>query len=283
MLKRFSMFFVVAVLLCSAISALGAKNPNDAPGSKDPSGFTRMPGFHIYKYEELAFDRFEFNVAANKMEAIEGKHYTVIYYADEGTTRPSAIQIAMNYVNAVKTAGGQSVYEFEDGGQQIATLKLEKNNMEIWASVRAGANGIYDLHVVERQLMKQDVSITAEKMSEGIKESGKIAIYGIYFDSGKADIKPESEAALKEITKMIMADPATKLYIVGHTDNEGAFDYNLKLSKDRAQAVVKYLTGKAGVSASLLQPHGAGPTSPVASNKTEEGRAKNRRVELVAQ
>lgn len=108
-------------------------------------------------------------------------------------------------------------------------------------------------------------------------------LYGIYFDTGKAEIKPESEPAFGEITKLLQADPKLKLYVVGHTDNVGVFDYNLKLSKDRADAVVKALTGKYEIAAARLQPFGAGPVAPVESNTTEDGRAKNRRVELVAQ
>ena len=114
-------------------------------------------------------------------------------------------------------------------------------------------------------------------------DTGKAAVYGIYFDTGKAEIKPESEPALKEIAKLLQADPKLKLYVVGHTDNSGGLDYNMKLSKDRADAVVKALTGKYGIAASRLSAFGVGPLAPVASNQTEEGRAKNRRVELVAQ
>jgi OmpA-OmpF porin, OOP family len=102
-------------------------------------------------------------------------------------------------------------------------------------------------------------------------------------DTGKWDIKAESAPALTEIAKMLQANPSMKLYVVGHTDNVGTFDSNVKLSNSRADAVVKELTTKYSVAASSLQPFGAGPASPAASNLTEEGRAKNRRVELVAQ
>jgi outer membrane protein OmpA-like peptidoglycan-associated protein len=131
--------------------------------------------------------------------------------------------------------------------------------------------------------MKQEVAANAESLAGSIRESGKAAVYGIYFDTGKADIKPASEPALAEIAKLLKADPKLKLYVVGHTDNAGPFGPNIKLSEERAAAVVKALVGKYGIVASRLTPFGDGPTAPVASNKSEEGRAKNRRVELVAQ
>ncbi len=96
-------------------------------------------------------------------------------------------------------------------------------------------------------------------------------------------IKPESEPSLKESAKLLQADPKLKLYVVGHTDNEGTFEYNIKLSKDRAEAVVKALVSTYKIAAARLQAFGAGPVSPAASNQTEEGRAKNRRVELAEQ
>jgi outer membrane protein OmpA-like peptidoglycan-associated protein len=123
----------------------------------------------------------------------------------------------------------------------------------------------------------------ASFMSEGIKTSGHVAIYGIYFDFNKAEVKPESEPALKEITKLLQQEQNLKLYVVGHTDNVGALDYNMKLSQQRAEAVVKELVTKYNVAQGRLAAYGVGPLAPVTSNDTEEGQAKNRRVELVKQ
>jgi outer membrane protein OmpA-like peptidoglycan-associated protein len=131
--------------------------------------------------------------------------------------------------------------------------------------------------------MNQDVVADANSLASSIKESGKVAVYGIYFDTGKSILKPESKPALQEITKLLKADPNLKLYVVGHTDNTGTFDANIKLSMDRAAAVVNSLVSEYSVNASRLRGYGNGPTSPVASNDTEEGKALNRRVELVKQ
>jgi len=283
MLKRILGILLLVVCVSPLTPVLAASDPNDAEGSKDPALFSRMPGFHIYNYKEIDFDRFEFEVGPRKTQAIEGRHVYVDYYANEGIKVPSGLQITRNYINAAKAVGGTSVYEFEDGGVQYVTLKVVKNNVEAWARVEGSGNGTYKVHIIEKQLMKQEVVANAESLAGNIRETGKAAVYGIYFDTGKAEIKPESEAALAEIAKLLKADPKLKLYVVGHTDNVGLFGSNIKLSDDRAAAVVKALVGKYGIVSSRLTPFGDGPTAPVASNKSEEGRAKNRRVELVAQ
>jgi len=109
------------------------------------------------------------------------------------------------------------------------------------------------------------------------------AVYGIYFDTGKSEIKPESEVAIAEIAKLLRGDASLKINVVGHTDNVGGIDSNMKLSQARANAVVKILITKYGINSKRLNAYGVGPLSPVAPNKTEEGKAKNRRVELVEQ
>ncbi|MBF0376292.1 MAG: OmpA family protein [Desulfamplus sp.] len=263
--------------------AVAVSDPQDASGSKDPALFSRMSGFHIYQYTVKDFDRFEFPTGTDKKENVEGNYTKAIYYANEGITNPSGIQIALNYINAAKAVGGVLVYEFEDGGTQYVIVKVEKDDKEFWAQIEAADNGMYTIHVVEKQLMKQVVVANAEAMSGSIKDIGRVSVYGIYFDTGKADLKPESEQAMTEIVKMLKADPNLKIYVVGHTDNTGQFAANVKLSMDRAVSVVNSLTIKYGIAAARLTPFGCGPVAPVASNKTDDGKAKNRRVELVSQ
>jgi outer membrane protein OmpA-like peptidoglycan-associated protein len=127
------------------------------------------------------------------------------------------------------------------------------------------------------------VTINAAAMAKDISSTGHVALYGIYFDTDKADLKPESQPTLQEIAKLLKQDASLKLYIVGHTDNVGGFDYNTALSERRAVAVVKELTTRHGIAGTRLKPAGVGMLSPVAPNDGEEGRAKNRRVELVKQ
>lgn len=127
------------------------------------------------------------------------------------------------------------------------------------------------------------MTVNADALAKEITRTGHVAIYGIYFDTGKADVKPESEPTLKEIAKLLQQNPELKLYVVGHTDNVGTLTSNMDLSLRRAESVVKTLISKYGIDTKRLHPVGVGPLSPVASNKTEEDHAKNRRVELVEQ
>jgi outer membrane protein OmpA-like peptidoglycan-associated protein len=127
------------------------------------------------------------------------------------------------------------------------------------------------------------VTVNAEVLAEDIAKRGHVSVYGIYFDTGKADVKLESEPTLKEIARLLQQNPKLNLYVVGHTDNVGTLSSNMELSKLRAEAVVKVLISKHRIDTKRLHPVGVGPLAPVASNKTEEGRAKNRRVELVEQ
>lgn len=274
-------------LLLSSIFALswvcGAADPQDAEGSKDPALFSRMPGFHIYNYRELEFDRHEFATGPGQTGMVEGRYYYVNYYANEGITLPGALQIVRNYANAAKAIGGRVVYEYEDGGNWYTTLQVTRGQAEVWVAVVAAGNGMYTVEIIEKQLMNQEVTANAGSLAGSIRDTGKAAVYGIYFDTGQSEIKPESEAAIGEIAKMLKADGGLKLYVVGHTDNTGGFDSNLKLSQARAAAVAGALINRYGIAAARLIPFGAGPVMPVASNGSEEGRARNRRVELVAQ
>lgn len=282
---RHRLLTIIFLILCLTHLplAFAASDPNDSPGSKDPDLFSRMPGFHIYSYEAIEFDRYEFQVGSGKTEKVEGYHTSVVYYANDGITLPGGLQITRNYVNAAKAVGGEAVYEFEDGGTEYSTVRVIKEDKEIWVEVSGANNGMYNVDMVEKQLMKQNVVANADALTNSINETGRVAVYGIYFDTNKADLKPESEPALAEIVKMLKTDAKLKVYVVGHTDNVGQFAHNIKLSQDRAASVVNALVSGHGIAASRLTPFGDGPTAPVASNKSEEGRAKNRRVELVAQ
>lgn len=163
-------------------------------------------------------------------------------------------------------------------------LKLVRGTSEIWTEVGVGDGGNnYHVVVVEKAGMKQEVVASADVWKSDLGATGHAAVYGIYFDTGKSVIKPESAPALKEVAKLLAGDPALKLWVVGHTDSVGALDANMKLSQARAEAVAAALTTAHGVAAARLKGCGVGPLAPVASNDTEAGRAKNRRVELVKQ
>jgi outer membrane protein OmpA-like peptidoglycan-associated protein len=275
------LFLLFSLTLLQPVSDVS--DPQDSQGSKDPDLFTRMPGFYIYRADIKAFDRYEFPISPDKKETVEGKHTAVTYYANQGITQPGGLQVIRNYVNAAKAIGGQQVYEYDDGGRLYGIIKVANAQKEIWVEVDSAGTDQYNVRLVERQLMKQDVLANGDALSNSIKATGRVAVYGIYFDTNKADLKPESDPALVEIVKMLKGDGNLKLYVVGHTDNVGQFAHNLKLSQDRATAVVQALVTKHNIAAARLTPFGVGPTAPVAANTNEDGRAKNRRVELVAQ
>lgn len=124
--------------------------------------------------------------------------------------------------------------------------------------------------------------VSAGEMAQSLADQGRVILEGLYFDTDKDTVRADSQAMLEEIAKLLKADAQLKVRVVGHSDNQGAADYNLDLSRRRTATVVAELTGKHGIAASRLDAFGCGPYSPVASNATEEGRARNRRVELVA-
>jgi len=128
-----------------------------------------------------------------------------------------------------------------------------------------------------------NVVVSTDRLQKGLADEGKIALYGIYFDTGRAEVKPESKGQLDEMAKLLNADKSLKVVIVGHTDNQGSADTNVALSQRRADAVVAALVSTYKVDASRLRARGVASFAPVATNRTEVGRAKNRRVELVEQ
>lgn len=141
---------------------------------------------------------------------------------------------------------------------------------------------LIQLDVIQTKAMEQKmVLVTATQMAKSIEDTGRVSLYGILFDFNKADIKPESEPTLEQVAKLFNEKRGLKLLIVGHTDNQGDFEFNRKLSQQRADSVVNYLVTKFNINRSTLLSFGASYASPVASNDSEEGRAKNRRVELV--
>jgi outer membrane protein OmpA-like peptidoglycan-associated protein len=267
-----------------------AQQKLDRPGSKDSALFTRMPGFYIEDYRESQFDAYEFYVQAPKdvvKQHVEGHLTSWRYDIVPGTpTPPSWLQIFRNYQNAVQRLGGKTMYNAGPGNNYDSTFLISKNGTETWIQLnprgRSDGSGMYTLLIVEVQKMQQDVVANADALKSGLADSGHVEVPGIFFDFAKSDIKPESQPAIEEVVKMLKASPAAKVWVVGHTDNVGSFDANVTLSNARAAAVVKALVA-AGIDAHRLMAHGAGPFAPVASNATDDGRARNRRVELVAQ
>jgi outer membrane protein OmpA-like peptidoglycan-associated protein len=270
-------------LLCTLTIVSLAWGQSDTPGSKDYPGITRMPGYYIDEYKEAQFDSATFQVTQGGKQSdqeIEGHTIKIHYFIKENVPETSMLQVIRNYQNAARSAGGQVLDDAKGSNWYNTTLRLAKGGKEVWILVEARSDNHW-LTIVERQAMQQDVVMDAAGMANGLSTNGSVSLYGVYFDTSKSELKPESEPTLSEIAKLLKGNAALKVAVVGHTDMVGDPAANLKLSQARAQSVINALAAKYGIVASRLTPFGNGPYAPVASNKTEEGRAKNRRVELV--
>lgn len=173
-----------------------------------------------------------------------------------------------------------AVKESPEGDTYVYLTAVEWPRNDSTYKAKQGAYAAVD--IIEVRPMKQNmVVVQAAEMSKAITLHGKVALYGIFFDTDKATIKPKSKSTLEEIAKLLKQESKLTLHVVGHTDNTGSFEHNLDLSKRRANAVKTALTKESGIAASRLTPNGVASLAPVATNATEEGRSKNRRVELV--
>ncbi len=268
-------FIIFLILLSLTPQAMAA----DATNCTDHPLFTRMNKMNIEKCRTSEFIKFDFKTGSKAVESVEGRLFEIRYKIETGNTAPSALAIIRNYQQACAKIGGKMLFE----DSRYTTLKISKDGKEVWAQVDTAWGGGYMLTIVEKEAMVQEVVASAELFKSGLKESGHVEVPGIYFDTGKSELKPESDAALKEIAKMLQESPELKVWVVGHTDYVGTPESNLALSTARAASVVQYLTGASGIDPKRLGSFGAGPYAPIAPNSTEEGRAKNRRVELVVQ
>jgi OOP family OmpA-OmpF porin len=181
-----------------------------------------------------------------------------------------------------------SAMSFEDGRMLVGTIT--QGGVEKWVLLYVSkAVGDYTrysqafIQIAEPKAMQtgQVSVLNASDIQAGLTREGKVAFYGLYFDTGKADIKPDSQAQLQEIGKVLKSQPALQVFVVGHTDGQGQLDANLQLSQQRAQAVVNALVKQQGIDAKRLAAKGVASLAPLATNATDEGRARNRRVELV--
>jgi OOP family OmpA-OmpF porin len=259
---------ILLMIVCFAIAA-GAQQKDD-PKCKDHPLFTRMPTYWIRTCEQNEFDAYKFEIGQGKTQVVEGEYWKMNYYPQNtATSKPSQLQILRNYENA--------------GKKDRETLRLNRGGKEVWVDVWTSHTGTYTLVIVEKKAMEQDIVANADAFLDDLKRTGHAAVYGIYFDTGKSTLKPESEQSVAEIAKLLKKEMSLNLYVVGHTDNVGGLESNMKLSQDRAAAVVEALVKSHGIPAARLKSFGNGPYAPVESNDTDEGKARNRRVELVKQ
>jgi len=271
--------FLVLVLGVFIYGTAMAGTSHDARGSKDYPLFNRMPGFFINNYDDREFDSYSrFRDSQGRQTTVEGRHVSINYMLSKDKQQPSEEQILRNFISAMTDAGGKLVYRH----RSRIYLQMLNADKKVWVYVRAYNRGrSYELHVLEQADLRQDIVIGADEMARAVAQSGRIALYGIYFDTDRAILKPASDPTLNQIAALLKKDPGLRLFVVGHTDSRGNLEHNLDLSRRRADIVKKTLVTRFSINPARLDPRGVGPLAPVASNDTKSGMAKNRRTELV--
>lgn len=264
------------VLACTM--SLSAFAQEDVPGCKDSPMFNRMPNMVITECSSN-FNEMEITMSAEKKETKEGTRTAIQYvYSLEEATAPSFFQIVKNFENAIIKTGGKRIYYGKEAG--VATLFTQSAGKDVWVVLSdfSGARaGNFQLEILEVEGMKQDIAAGA--MLEALNTTGSIALY-INFETGKALIKPESENIIDQVAQLLKENAALKISVEGHTDNVGTAPANQTLSENRAKAVMNAIIAK-GIDKARLSSKGWGQTKPIADNKTDDGKAKNRRVEIV--
>jgi outer membrane protein OmpA-like peptidoglycan-associated protein len=274
-----------------------------SPGSTDPKEVRKVEGrTHRTSYLYLnlgAGKRSTLEIARNYEQAFKEVGFTSIWSGGQSEIRngpPKQYYGIPELDHQMLTTGVKDRRYFcmEKGGlyaaifiaarswEHVMIAKAEVNPWKQDVTIPQESVLIQVDYVDTRPMEEKMVHLSAAEMQKSISSSGKVAIYGILFDFNKADIKPESASTLTEMASLLKVEPNLKVLVVGHTDNVGTFEFNEDLSKRRAKAVVTELASKYGIDAARLTPLGAAFMAPVTTNNTEEGRALNRRVELVA-
>jgi len=245
-----------------------------------------IPGFQWVatqsRTKNYAPYQFRVKTKGKKAERVEkkGKYWQLKYVIKDAKGKidrsVSREEIVQNYKEAAIEKGGDILYE---GGYLLTFTLTREDGGKTWAFLSAG-DGYYNLYIIDEAAFKKQLTFDAEEMKKVLDEEGHVAIYGIHFDVDRAVLKLGAEKVLIEMVKLMKNNPDLKIEIQGHTDNTGSADHNLDLSTRRADRVRKFLL-LYGIEAPRMVSKGYGEEKPVAPNGTEEGRAKNRRVELI--
>lgn len=275
---------IISILFTSAGPLIAQE---DAEGCKDHNLLSRLENFYISACEEN-YNELQLRTNNNKTETKGGNLFNIYYRynPDAGVKLKSALQIMKNYEAAITKNGGKMLYKNAStlDADLEATYYLSTKEKEYWIQLTSFAgtdNAVeaYALKVLEIEAMKQEV--VASEMYEAIQKDGFITLY-INFDTGKSTIKQESQNIIDELYNMLSANPTLKIIVEGHTDNVGSSPSNKTLSEQRALSVKTALVNK-GIPAERIEAVGYGQDVPIADNSTEEGRTKNRRVEIKKQ
>ena len=278
--------FVLRLVLSASFALVAvpvfAQEPGVDENDCKPSPLlTRMPGCGIFECSKKSFDSFDVVInKAGETRTLEGEidHSKLICPASN-----SHLQLLRNAEAALKKAGYTTVFSGKHDAADHPAVTAQKGAQ--WITVQTSQFNdfpTYELTGVLVKEMAQEMTASAQAMSDAIAKSGRLDVYGITFATGQATITPASNQVLSDVLAVLTANADWRLRIEGHTDNAGDKAANLKLSNARAAAVAAWLSGK-GIDAARLSVAGLGDTQPVAPNTTDEGRARNRRVVLVKQ
>lgn len=303
------LFFFKTIVIALTLVAISGNviAQEDADGCKDHYLFNRMPNYYLSNCEEFEFGSMKFLVGApnpendnlTKLENIEGKIMVFNYLLLDDKKPASGLQLFRNFNNAALQKGaivkgeyqGWCTGSYEYGGSindglipfgngctnWSQTFKFTKENKEIWVYIQMSGEGEgYDMVIAEKEAMTQ--VIEANEMFDKINSGDALTLY-INFETGKYSIKSESQNIIDELFTMLNNNPTLKIIIEGHTDNVGNATSNKTLSEQRASSVKSALVKK-GISADRIISIGFGQEKPIADNTSEEGKAKNRRVEI---
>ncbi len=245
------------------------------PGPGDYRLVGHLPNFTGTKPVTRNFDSMSFDIDdpdGTKTVTAQGKTFIVSYQLKEGVPELSNPEIRFNYAETLRAKGAEILH---DGGRETVARLLD-NGQVVWVRVAASGAAVEVSALEEKPFAP---SIKPAELQDAIKTAGRVALY-VNFDFDKATLRPDAAPVVKQVADLLKADPALRLGIEGHTDAMGGADHNRTLSADRAKSFVGALAAQ-GIAPDRLTAAGFGPDKPVASNDTSEGRAKNRRVELV--
>lgn len=267
-MKYVAVFFFVSSL------AFAQAPPKDRPGCEDSSVLTRLTGCWIVRCRTSQYDIAKMPVAKRQEKDVEGELQQVWYGCPADA---SGLQIQKNAEAAFLRSGYRILFKDMYG---TTRFWLTAQSGPQWATLYTEGKGYNILTVKVKQMEQSMQAATADGWAEQINQSGRVSIYGINFDTGKATLRPESESVLAEMAALLQKQPEWYMLVAGHTDNVGTDAVNIPLSRQRAEAVINWLAAK-GINRARLTAAGFGAQKPLADNTTEEGRGKNRRVDLV--